>query len=611
MAPLRLDQLIFAGTEKAPVQVQFGPRLNVIHGPSDTGKTFAVDAVNYMLGAATLRDIREAGGYTHVLLQITFPDESSITLVRPRNGGGFKLYEGAMQSPPEEKPDLTLAEKHNTQKPSRSLSGHLMEALGLGDRRIRKNAKGVTVSLTFRQLVHLCLVDEKSMISLTSPVLSGQYISRTSELSVFKFLLTGEDDSDLRVTDQSEDQKKIGKGRSEVIEQLANSLRRDLADAEPLQDLEARRDRLVAAITSQSATVQSTAVEYDQVVLERSNLRDQLHKQSARSEEVRQLLARFELLGRQYESDLARLAMMQEAGSILGIYGAEVCVFCGATPDHQQISKHVADESARFGDSIASEVRKTQALRDDLDLAMGDLGSQIEAIERDIDLIRDSIGLRENRLLSLEGQLRPSRQELSGLVQERADVERAIDLYGQLSRVEGLRDISPVAKKKEAAEVVIPDAVLDDFLQIVSQRLRSWGFGAVDVKYDRGAADIVIDGRPRGSRGKGMRSILHSAFNLSLAEYCTEFDVEHPGIVILDSPLVTYSAPEAPSVSEIEDEAVDPSVAEAFFRSLADLPFQVLVVENISPPRELGSRARLIPFSGRAGVGRYGLFPAP
>ncbi|MDH6140375.1 hypothetical protein P3T35_002383 [Kitasatospora sp. GP30] len=47
----------------------------------------------------------------------------------------------------------------------------------------------------------------------------------------------------------------------------------------------------------------------------------------------------------------------------------------------------------------------------------------------------------------------------------------------------------------------------------------------------------------RSSRGKGVRSVLHSAITTALARYCRDNDTPHTGFVVLDSPVVTYRDP--------------------------------------------------------------------
>ena len=62
--------------------------------------------------------------------------------------------------------------------------------------------------------------------------------------------------------------------------------------------------------------------------------------------------------------------------------------------------------------------------------------------------------------------------------------------------------------------------------------------------FDKETTDFVIDGKPRGSRGKGLRAITHAAVTIALLEYCLENDLPHLGFVVLDSPLLAYFKPE-------------------------------------------------------------------
>ena len=65
------------------------------------------------------------------------------------------------------------------------------------------NAAGKKRALSFRDIVRYCMVDETSIQSEESPVLSGQHINDPTERSVFKLLLTGIDDSALGVWSRS------------------------------------------------------------------------------------------------------------------------------------------------------------------------------------------------------------------------------------------------------------------------------------------------------------------------------------------------------------------------------------------------------------------------
>ena len=79
----------------------FGPGLNVLYGASEVGKSFVVEAIDFMLGGnKELRDLPERIGYDQILLAFECLDGEAYTVVRSVDGGHFKLYPGLLDEPP-------------------------------------------------------------------------------------------------------------------------------------------------------------------------------------------------------------------------------------------------------------------------------------------------------------------------------------------------------------------------------------------------------------------------------------------------------------------------------------------------------------------------------
>src|SRR5215471_15407402 len=99
---LRIRHLAFHGPNRARASVEFGAGLNLIYGASDTGKSFVVEAIDFMLGGKTaLRDIPERLGYSVVLLGIETMQGEQFTLWRSADGGHFRLFTGLhLEIPP-------------------------------------------------------------------------------------------------------------------------------------------------------------------------------------------------------------------------------------------------------------------------------------------------------------------------------------------------------------------------------------------------------------------------------------------------------------------------------------------------------------------------------
>jgi hypothetical protein len=149
--------------------------------------------------------------------------------------------------------------------------------------------------------------------------------------------------------------------------------------------------------------------------------------------------------------------------------------------------------------------------------------------------------------------------------------------------------------------------VAEEFAQQVETVLKAWSFpGAERVHFDAKSRDVIIAGKARGARGKGLRAITHAAFTIGLLDYCKLKSTPHPGFVILDSPLLAYRAPEG-----TEDDLRGTDLDERFYDYLAGLPDdrQVIIVENVDPPAAIKAKAQVEMFSGNPHTGRYGFFP--
>jgi len=143
--------------------------------------------------------------------------------------------------------------------------------------------------------------------------------------------------------------------------------------------------------------------------------------------------------------------------------------------------------------------------------------------------------------------------------------------------------------------------------------LTAWQFPNADkVQFDERAYDITIGGKSRAANGKGVRAILHAAFNVAVIVYCIENSLPHPGFVVLDTPLLTYREPMSSRHGELSaDEAQlkTTSVAENFYKHLASLQdkVQFIVIENTDPPAAIRVLARIETFTGVDHNGRFGL----
>lgn len=257
MSELQLTHLTYCGADRPPAQIIFGPELTVIYGTSDTGKSFIVKSIEYMLGGADLAMVPESEGYTQVLLGLLMPDGRSLTLLRAPDSNSIFLYYADLRGYVTGIPDASVTAVHNARSRN-SLSIHLLRELGLDEVLIRKNEAGGTRPLALADLLHLALVTENRMVGDIPPVLrTGTANTRTAELSVMRFLVTGEGDAAVD-TGLNAGQRRVHKGQLQLLDQLVLDLSSKLSTQENEHQLRDRHIRIRTALEEQSAPLRQT-----------------------------------------------------------------------------------------------------------------------------------------------------------------------------------------------------------------------------------------------------------------------------------------------------------------------------------------------------------------
>lgn len=609
-----ISSLAFHGPSVEPSIVSFSQGLNVIYGASNTGKSFVIETVDFMLGGkGPLPDIPEANQYDLALLSLgSLEDDRTFTLQRSLAGGAFKLFEGKFSDELPSADPLELSEIHNAKRDN-NLSSYLLNLLGLNDKVVRKNKKNETVSLSFRNLARLCIVDEEEIIQKRSPLSDGNYTADTANTSVFKLLLSGVDDSSLVATRPRSTEELGREAQLELLAQLISEQEKDIRDLTGSRDeIAAQDDRLSATIINYQSQLSVTEMTFKSLSAKRRTAMKRMEEQKERYTEISGLLERFQLLRQHYGSDMERLVGIREAGSIFTVLSSETCPVCGALPDHH------APESVCTGNvdlvisAAEAEIAKIEAKELELTETIADLKAERKKLENSIPKTEKNLHELSNEVDKVVApDLRKMRSSYQELSDKKASVREALAIFGNLeglklrkSQLEQANNITPAATGGTGHGLT--NSVVDPFSELVQEILTNWEFpGGERVYFDLEAKDLVISGKPRTSYGKGLRAITQAAFSIALREYCRAKDNPHPGFVLLDSPLLSYKEPDDP-----DDDLRKTNLNMKFYDYLDGLGNngQTIIIENTDPPQKFRSDKRFKYFSGLKGVERFGLF---
>ena len=185
-------------------------------------------------------------------------------------------------------------------------------------------------------------MDEIRIISDDSPVLSGQYTTRTEELSLFKLLLTGVDDSSVIATESSKESKARQKAQLELLDRLIPELETEIQklDKEPTS-IEERRKRTDEAIAARTRGSYGQSTGNCRSTRRRgARLGRRRNNSDADKPAPRNSVAASRFLEEHYNNDLARLQAIIEMDSYFSQLRQVRCPLCGASTDQHDPSIH-------------------------------------------------------------------------------------------------------------------------------------------------------------------------------------------------------------------------------------------------------------------------------
>lgn len=605
----RIVELRLTGDGLEDAHIRFAPGPNVVTGDSDTGKSYLLRLIDYVLGAKELsKVIDEATGYSTAWLEFANETGRPLTLERHLTGGNVRAYPrtiadvlaGTRSASSSEELDGTsdaeiLLWRRQGKSSEPDVTSKVFPLFGMPENvLVRENADGSTQRLSIRTLLPIALVDEESIITEGSPILRGGF-SQTPEKRMFSYILTGKDDRGIVRREAREIVSARVQAQRDLIDELLVPLNERLRDRVESEE-EASIDRLENTIGSLSDALAANSDERSRLRQRRNENYQLVLRSETQIAAIDGLLTRYRLLDERYASDLQRLDFIAETSHYYDALQESVCPMCGQTlglDEHRHGDAGFKVEEVHT--SASAEAAKIRGLQSDLKSTINDL------VDRDVhwrgERERASNAL-ENIDRQLDGVLTPARatvrNSLNELVQKRLELETARADRHEATRLAEMKAkleqvLSEPAPKSTWAGLD-PKAVTDLCLEVEGV-LKEWSWkDDVRVEFQEDRYDIKINGKLRRSHGKGFRAVMHAALSIAILRYCTKNGKPHPGFVVLDSPLTTVKQRSGQAAVEVaEKDRILPSIEPSFWKSLSktDTSVQVIVLDNKEPPHDL------------------------
>ncbi|HII02714.1 TPA: AAA family ATPase [Methanosarcinaceae archaeon] len=598
------------GPGKEDASIGFDKGLNVVSGPSDTGKSYLLGCINYLMGGDTPpKSIEEANGYECVWMQLSSYSGKSYTLKRTFQDSNIYMTEGEIDDANTRPLIEGLSSSHSSKKED-NISVFLLKMIGLHNKKL-KESKYKKRPIRFSDVKTVFLKDENEIIAEHSPIYVGQHTSVPVEKALFNLLLSGEDDEDLVQAEDPKVYKNIIKGKIELTERLLG-LERERATELSEKVAKANQKEMNIKIEELSRSIN----ESNQLIKDQENKRAEILKSifqvEAHITHLKELLERFSILDAHYIADLKRLEFILEGEHLLSQLPNMPCPTCGTNVDSTKIKDYLERNNEKLVKSISRERIKITTKREELKSTEFDISEELEDYQKEKSELHQSLKklsiLLENKLKPINKILREDFQKYISLNQDTARLEDAKEI---ISRYEmELEEYKIKIKEKDKGEREnkrLPEVHYQKLCDQMKEQLIGWGMSINTLNFDTNKMDFIINGKARGNFGKGSRAILCSAFLISLMKYCWVQETYHPCCLVLDSPLTTYREGDK---RQNEDE-VEVSVQEAFYKDLASITdnFQIIVFDNKDPSNELLERINYHHFTRNPNLDRYGFFP--
>ena len=585
MTKFYIEKLIVTGTGKEPSILDFKPGLNIVSGPSDTGKSYVLECIDYLFGSDNTRLDRNTG-YDWVKLIIA-TNTGRITLERQVDANKIKVSSTSRNI---DSGTYAISGKNN------NISDLWLQLIGITkDHHIIKNSRFERQRLTWRTFSHMLLIKETNVFQEASIIMPKQNTASTAALSALYFLITGKDFAEAEIKED----KKVKEARKHAVAAYINnrladfSVRKAELVIKPHQDAITLQER-VEAVLDDIVKIENAIAES---IKHNKQLLKEIFDTNAQLSECNTLYNRYQSLRSQYAADINRLTFIVDGDlSREELVATSKCPFCEG-----DIS--IQDEGG-YAEASRAELHKIKLQLSDLFEAESDLANERTEIEKNLAILSAKKSAVEDLL---NGELKPKveilKKNLSEYrqaieIQNEAAVihEYEMTMKNELYEMLKVEDSEAEFKIRSHFNQDIIDS-LDAYLNKILKQCKYEGFSS--AYFSPNNFDVFVNGKSKDSFGKGYRAFLNTVLAVALMEYLAEQSKYSPGLLIVDSPIL--------SLKERGDEKASDTMKAALFQYLLDNQNagQIIIIENSIPKLDY-SKANVISFTKDVAQGRYG-----
>ena len=584
-----IEKIIVTGSGKTDSIIELSNAVNIIYGPSNTGKTYIVKCIDYMFGSER-EPIDISTGYQYIKIIVR---TQCGTITMSRKIGENKIE---VSSNDNNVPSGKYATKASRTNYDKTINSVWLSLIGINDLHlVISNENYKKQILSWRTFSHMFMLTETKIISEYSAILSGRDTSNTAVIASLIFLLSGQDFAET----ETKDTKEIKEAKKNAVKAYINKELFRLSERNqellaqlkenPNIDIAVEIEKIMAEISTNEKRINSS-IEENQKILA------QLYEKNENLSECNVLLNRYDELTTQYDADLKRLNFIVDGEANLNTSFSTHCPFCDG--------EVVVKKNQNYIDAAKSDYKKIKLQAKDLESASKELRSEKLSLEQEIGtLMAKKKSIEELIEKELKPQVFNLKEKLS-TYKDAIECQKEIDILKKLSEQKTADMIENDTDEESELKFKVKEHLDYSFINELSNGIKSFLENCnydnlLSVIFDKADMDIVINGKKKSSNGKGYNAYFNSVVAIVLSRYMESKAKYSPDFLVLDSPILSLKEKETKKPSE--------TMRNTLFENIVDNQkgIQTIVIENEIP--EINYKdANIIHFTKEKNNGRYG-----
>lgn len=584
-----IEKIIVTGSGKTDSIIELSNGVNIIYGPSNTGKTYIVKCIDYMFGSER-EPIDISTGYQYIKIIVR---TQCGTITMSRKIGENKIE---VSSNDNNVPSGKYATKASRTNYDKTINSVWLSLIGINDLHlVISNENYKKQILSWRTFSHMFMLTETKIISEYSAILSGRDTSNTAVIASLIFLLSGQDFAET----ETKDTKEIKEAKKNAVKAYINKELFRLSERNqellaqlkenPNIDIAVEIEKIMTEISTNEKRINSS-IEENQKILA------QLYEKNENLSECNVLLNRYDELTTQYDADLKRLNFIVDGEANLNASFSTHCPFCDG--------EVVVKKNQNYIDAAKSDYKKIKLQAKDLESASKELRSEKLSLEQEIGtLMAKKKSIEELIEKELKPQVFNLKEKLS-TYKDAIECQKEIDILKKLSEQKTADMIENDTDEESELKFKVKEHLDYSFINELSNGIKSFLENCnydnlLSVIFDKADMDIVINGKKKSSNGKGYNAYFNSVVAIVLSRYMESKAKYSPDFLVLDSPILSLKEKETKKPSE--------TMRNTLFENIVDNQkgIQTIVIENEIP--EINYKdANIIHFTKEKNNGRYG-----